>query len=625
MNYKVFDTLLEPIFVVNADKVIIYCNDIASQVIGMNLRKIVKANLVFDKYFLFSEKNPYFEDISKITDPVPFTETNFETLDESKGRVQYNIQKISDNEWLIFFRDVTLEEKLQLKYRQELEQKETYIIELKNAQSQLKKYSEKLEVMVEERTSQLKQMNVQLEALLNSLGQGFLIFNPEGIASNVYSKACEAILETNPTNKHLVEILKIDENQKQSINKWLATLFGNFLPFEDVASLGPSKFRHSQNRIIDINYYPLHDQDQKLTGVVLVATDNTELTQAKEKAESEQKQASLLLNLIKYKLQAINFIEETKIQIEDLTQSFKDQNVTTDDAFRVYHTIKGGAATFGAAQLAEICHKAEDELKQDFQVKKQTLLLDQIKNEFQSFVAFTEKIFGKKVDGNNRIIEHSKKSFEYFLKKLPTDKLKLEFEDSFIKEPILNSFLHFDTTVEKTALLLNKKVSKIKFINEGIKIDPDLIKTFIPQFTHLIRNAIDHGIESPEERLEKNKPEYGLLQISFHVTENNFLQIKLIDDGRGINTFKLRKKLQEKNHPKASGSDEEVLLTIFEPSISTQDQATEISGRGIGLNSVLECVKNLNGQIYVKSKLNVGTEFLINLDLSLPKINIKVS
>ena len=161
MDFKLFDTLLEPVFVIDADRKIIYCNEPAALICDMSVRKLTRGQ-IFDQVLTFEEPLTFLQTLADLKDPSPYQELGFSSSSDKKGKAQITCQPVSHTTpaWLIFFRDVTLEETLQKKYRAELEQ--------------VQHYSRNLEKMVDERTAEIKKLNQTMSALLDSLHQGFL-------------------------------------------------------------------------------------------------------------------------------------------------------------------------------------------------------------------------------------------------------------------------------------------------------------------------------------------------------------------------------------------------------------------------------------------------------------------
>ena len=135
---------------------------------------------------------------------------------------------------------------------------------------------------------------------------------------------------------------------------------------------------------------------------------------------------------------------------------------------------------------------------------------------------------------------------------------------------------------------------------------------------HCVRNSLDHGVESPEDRLAAGKSEEGqiLLRAS---NEGNMIVIEIADDGAGINIDSVKKKAIDRGiiHPSKNLSDVEAYNLIFEPGFSTAQKVTNISGRGVGLDVVRKEIEKLNGTVTVQSSLGKGTKFIIKLPLTL--------
>lgn len=145
-------------------------------------------------------------------------------------------------------------------------------------------------------------------------------------------------------------------------------------------------------------------------------------------------------------------------------------------------------------------------------------------------------------------------------------------------------------------------------------ISPSSLKIVFDLLLHLVRNAVDHAIESRDERIAENKTRRGTIKINFSESENNFY-LTVADDGRGIDAKKIRAKALEKNLI-ANGenlSEQASLDLIFKPEFSTAEKLTNISGRGIGLDAVKDAIEKIGGKVSVKSRKKTGTTFEIFL------------
>ena len=144
----------------------------------------------------------------------------------------------------------------------------------------------------------------------------------------------------------------------------------------------------------------------------------------------------------------------------------------------------------------------------------------------------------------------------------------------------------------------------------------DLVKKLRDPLIHLVRNAVDHGLEEELERLSVNKPKAGLITIVAARRQGGWL-VRVTDDGRGIDFDRVRARALEVGLlPPGTGADvprTELLKLLFSPRLSLAPEATEISGRGVGLDVVQETVRALGGKVFVATRLGEGTSITLRL------------
>ena len=182
--------------------------------------------------------------------------------------------------------------------------------------------------------------------------------------------------------------------------------------------------------------------------------------------------------------------------------------------------------------------------------------------------------------------------------------------------PINFVFGRFPRVVRDLSAAMNKKVA-LKLVGEETELDKGLIEKLADPLTHLVRNSIDHGIESPEERLAAGKPEQGTITLSAGHQGGSIL-VEVIDDGAGLNRDKLiagavKKGIQLSENP----TDKEVWQLIFAAGFSTAAKVTDVSGRGVGMDVVMRNITEMKGQIDVDSEEGKGTRISLRLPLTL--------
>jgi two-component system chemotaxis sensor kinase CheA len=183
--------------------------------------------------------------------------------------------------------------------------------------------------------------------------------------------------------------------------------------------------------------------------------------------------------------------------------------------------------------------------------------------------------------------------------------------------PISQVFSRFPRLVRDVAAQLGKQV-RIEMAGEETELDKGVVERMSDPLTHLVRNAIDHGIESPEERRRLGKPEEGLLRLEAYHQGGNVV-VSVSDDGRGLDAERIRHKAVERGLIAESAvlTAEQAHNLIFEPGFSTAETVSDVSGRGVGMDVVKRSVQALNGSVAVRTQASGGTAVTIRLPLTL--------
>ena len=205
------------------------------------------------------------------------------------------------------------------------------------------------------------------------------------------------------------------------------------------------------------------------------------------------------------------------------------------------------------------------------------------------------------------------------VEKLSRQLRDIAFEMTLIQ--ISNLFRRFNRVTRDISNQLGKSV---KFVTEGgeTELDKKIIDSLADPLMHLIRNSLDHGIESREERIKLGKPEKGTIKLSSYYSGAK-VYIQIEDDGRGIDAQKIREKAI--NNRLITKDDElsekEIYDLIFVPGFSLAKSVTDISGRGVGMDVVKKNILDIRGDISVESKVGVGTKIILGLPLTLSVID----
>jgi two-component system chemotaxis sensor kinase CheA len=183
--------------------------------------------------------------------------------------------------------------------------------------------------------------------------------------------------------------------------------------------------------------------------------------------------------------------------------------------------------------------------------------------------------------------------------------------------PISFAFNRFPRMIRDLSVQIDKKVELI-IQGENTELDKTVMEKISDPLVHLVRNAIDHGIETSEERLAKGKPEEGNIRLNAYHQGGNIV-IEVGDDGKGLNKDVIFNKAVEKGliEKESQLTEPEIFDLVFQPGFSTAHQVSDISGRGVGMDVVKRNIKSLGGRILIESEVNVGTTIRVHLPLTL--------
>ncbi|MFO7287592.1 MAG: chemotaxis protein CheA [Gammaproteobacteria bacterium] len=197
-------------------------------------------------------------------------------------------------------------------------------------------------------------------------------------------------------------------------------------------------------------------------------------------------------------------------------------------------------------------------------------------------------------------------------------------------QPVSKVFGRFPRVVRDLARQLGKVV-ELDMVGETTELDKGMVESLADPLIHLVRNAVDHGIEPPDVRDRVGKPRVGRIVLSAR-QEGNHIFVGVKDDGAGLDPAVIRQKAVERGLIDAHGalqlSDDDALQLLFAPGFSTRSEVSDVSGRGVGLDVVKSVIGRVNGTVEIRSEKGVGTEFLIRLPLTLailPALMVVVS
>lgn len=441
-----------------------------------------------------------------------------------------------------------------------------------------------------------------LRLVLDATGDGLAVIDFEGRVDGQISALARERFGA-PAGRTLWDWLPVDGRFRTNFEVNLAQVADGFLPFEAAVEQLPRRFQQGATTY-RLEYRAVWREDQ-LRGLLVIITDATEQLAA-ERAEQESRELEAVVrNALKDKQAIPTFLEENQGLISSL-----DDRLPPVELKRVLHTLKGNTLLFGLESVAQAAHQAEDAILAD---AEDASAVERVKRAWESAQQRILTVFGDRQDQNVELEEREYQRFLNAMLERNADTQLLDIVRSWKNTPAAVVLRRFSRQIEVLARRLGKEV-KVEIHDPGCRLPRADLGQFFSSLVHVVRNAVDHGIEPAAERLGKGKSAEGHVELSVRTVGSDFL-LEIKDDGRGINWEAVRLKAEAAGLPAQNSRDLEAAL--FADGLSTRDEVSEISGRGVGLGAVREVCRRLGGDVQIESHPGLGTTFRFRLAKSL--------
>jgi predicted ATPase/signal transduction histidine kinase len=476
-------------------------------------------------------------------------------------------------------------------------------VSLQNARlyDELQAANENLERRVRERTTELSERNQDMRRVLDNVKQGLLTIDLEGRLAPEHSRVVDEWLgKFEPRTPFTSYLAGVDARFVGNFRLAFDQLLEEELPEALSLQQLPTALAHGPRRF-QLSYEPIHAHG-KLTALLVVIDDVSEaLRRARD--EAEQKDVlSLCQHLSKDRASLLAFFEENGDLLEDLTQGSE----VDADLQRSLHTLKGNAAMYGFVGLAESCHLAEDAIAEG---TFDAHYLETVAKGFNVLRSALASIAG---DNASERVEVSRATLRALAQSLAgglSGNDGARAVERLLLEPVGPSLERLGKYARALAARMGKVEPRVEIADGGLLVDGKRAAPLFASLVHLVRNAVDHGFETSAERAASGKQE-AVLSLRASVEDGEAV-IAIQDDGRGIDWERVRERAQARGLPASSRSD--LAAALFSDQFSTRDQATSISGRGVGLAAVQAEVTRMSGRALVESEPGHGTRFRLHV------------
>jgi HPt (histidine-containing phosphotransfer) domain-containing protein len=457
---------------------------------------------------------------------------------------------------------------------------------------------------IRENSEALAKREAAMRLILDSIQEGLIPVALNGEVLLEYSKSAENWFGTPSSNMNIVDFLFPDQSkERENFEFHFCEILRNVLPFELSSDQVPSRLVRD-GKHFNLAFKQLLE-GENFAKVLVVVSDMTASIESHRKEIEAQETQNIVEFLLRDKNGFHTFVKECQELFKVVLDS---QNLVTIK--RAIHTLKGNCSVFGLNTLSTKCHELESiienrghfahEDSKDLQIEWHRL-----NEKFQIFLSestentltITYQHYARLTKDLENCIEHAA-----ILKKVH------HWKDIPTKQ-ILERLSKQATRIGQT---LGKNL-EVQIEDNDVRIPPQRFDAFFSSLIHVIRNAIDHGIEARESRSLFHKKSAGTLVLST-LEQEGMLIVEVSDDGAGIQVERLISAAQSRGLE--AKDEKEALMLIFHDGLSTKNNLTEVSGRGVGMGAVKEAVEKCGGRIEVTSKLSHGARFRFFLPLS---------
>jgi HPt (histidine-containing phosphotransfer) domain-containing protein/HAMP domain-containing protein len=493
---------------------------------------------------------------------------------------------------------------------------------------------------IQQSSALLKQKTADIQAMLQNIQQGMLTVVDGAVVHAEYSAYLEAIFETKdiagrPVMELVFDHTDLNADVRSQVDATIHACIGedaiNFqfnqhLLVNEVAKT----MADGRVKTLDLSWSAITDENDTVMRLMLCVRDVTELRQLAAEAGEQKSRLEMIGEILAVSEEkfhhfvdsATGFVNENERIIRQHTQADSE---ALAELFRNVHTIKGNARTYSLQHLTSIAHETErryDALRRNDvseEWNQEVLIADlgRVKEAIERYRTINDVSLGRKDAGRRGSAEqylmvdqgHIQESLRMLEAVDPVDvRSLLTMRDSVHRtlrilgtETIEEALSGVLESLPSLARELGKELPIVRIDDDGYRVNRHVSSTLKNVFMHLMRNSVDHGIETAAARVAQGKAAAGTIAIEAGV-DRGALQITLSDDGRGLALGRIRSIASARGWLDADAklSDELVADFIFHPGFSTAEKVTEVSGRGVGMDAVRDFLKRENGSIELR-------------------------
>lgn len=458
-----------------------------------------------------------------------------------------------------------------------------------------------LERIVQARTAALDANNQQMRLVMDHVDQGLLTVDRNGVIAAERSAAVEQWLgDCGGGAAFGTSLSRVDPRCGDAFDVAFEQLLDGFLPSEVALEQFPANAT-IDGRQCGLSYTPIFSGGE-IAQLLVVLTDRTAVVARRQLAQEQREMMNLIEWASRDRVGLGEFLREAEVLVRTITDGgCRDFDLLK----RTVHTLKGNSMLFELGSVAALCERVEDGMADSGGVPEASLVTE-LAGRWQRLLDSVVVVLDS---GTRDSVLVRPEQYRALLQKALAGPAESELTPLLLElrlEQTQDRLQRVGDQATRIASRLGKGELVVNVESSGLQLDPSRWAPFWQDFVHIVRNAVDHGIESEEERLSRGKPAVGTLWLSTRLERDEFV-VQVRDDGRGVDWSRVRTKAEDRGLPVETRADLEAAL--FFGGLTTSDEVTAYSGRGVGLSAVRAATEARSGRVSVSSQLGQGTTF----------------
>jgi HAMP domain-containing protein/HPt (histidine-containing phosphotransfer) domain-containing protein len=470
--------------------------------------------------------------------------------------------------------------------------------EVRQRSDELLRINGNLEAIVQERTRQLQSRNDAFRLILDNAHDGMITVDTSGVVSTERSATMDRWFGAPEPGSTLVAYIAAnDPTLAAELELGLAEVWAEFLPIELTLDQLPRQMVVDDTHL-RLNYRPILE-DGKLSRLLVILEDVTSEIMGRRAAVGQEEMLRIFQAYRRDRAGCLDFFIDARELVRRICSS-EERSVA--EVARLVHTLKGNCALFGVLSVSGLCHTVEHNLEQTGGVMSADDT-DRFRHAWDTLSAGMGQMMGEPASGK---LEVGDEEYASIVQSITNGVPRPEILEAIAKwklEPTERQLGRFAERAQLVARGLGKEI-EITTESNNMRLCADTWPPIWSVLSHIIRNAVDHGIESPDERVQNGKAPSGCLRLATRIWESR-ISIEVSDDGRGIVWDSVALKAKAKNLPFATAND--LVEALFAEGLSTKEIVTNVSGRGVGMSAVRQTCRDLGGDVDIVSEPGKGT------------------